>query len=358
MLSGMLFLSSTGAGVVGVNRPILDVRGVLQERQDIRFTEMPIRGSVVASLLFAWMYFSRGLSGFDFMFFNGLGSLRAICTRIGCLHRLLLKHSGLPIIVYWHESDWMIRALKDEVPGKINALDKLFRTCKVRHLAVSDLTARAVKQHFGITGVEVVGNCVSVPEAYADPEPVPQDVAPMVINVASIQPRKGPDLFVEVAIRVCLAREDVRFVWLGWGGDYGDWQQRITKAGLGQRILFPGVAEDPFPWLRQSRLLFLSSREDPCPLAVSEAMAMGRTVITFDNGGAVQAVGETGVVVPNGDVEQAAVAILDRLEDPACTEVNQAAVQAYREGFTPEAFSARLAPILRNACTHSGPARG
>lgn len=352
MLNGMLFLSSTGAGVVGVNRPILDVRDVMQARYGIHFTEMPARGSLKASLLYSWMFMTRGLSDYDFLFFNGLGALRSICTKIGCLHRLLLKASGLPIVVYWHESDWTIRALRGEASGKVEALSRLFQTCTVHHLAVSDLTAQAVEQHFGITDIEVVENCVAIPKAYAEPAAVPPDAEPTVINIASIQPRKGPDLFVDVAIRVCRARPDVQFVWLGGGDEYGEWRQRISESGLASRILFPGVSDDPFPWLRQSRLLFLSSREDPCPLVVSEAMAMGRTVITFDNGGAAKVVGEAGVVVPNGDVEQAARAILDMLADPGCSEVNRAAVTIYQNGFTPEAFAARLAPCLHDACAH------
>jgi glycosyltransferase involved in cell wall biosynthesis len=46
-----------------------------------------------------------------------------------------------------------------------------------------------------------------------------------------------------------------------------------------------------------------------------EAMACGRSVVSFGFDGATESIGEAGAIVPIGDIRELAVAIIDRLTD-------------------------------------------
>jgi glycosyltransferase involved in cell wall biosynthesis len=63
----------------------------------------------------------------------------------------------------------------------------------------------------------------------------------------------------------------------------------------------------------------LLSEAEALPMSILEAMALGRPVVTTDVGGAAEAVadGETGIVVPPGDMPAAATALAALAADPA-----------------------------------------
>ena len=59
----------------------------------------------------------------------------------------------------------------------------------------------------------------------------------------------------------------------------------------------------------------LPSRDDPFPLVVLEAMALGKPVVAFAVGGVPDQIGSGGVVVEPGDVDAFAAAIVNLVSD-------------------------------------------
>jgi glycosyltransferase involved in cell wall biosynthesis len=76
------------------------------------------------------------------------------------------------------------------------------------------------------------------------------------------------------------------------------------------------------PYFVAADVFLLSSRVDPFPCVVHEAMAVGLPVVAFDqSGGAVEALRDgAGVIVPYGDYHQAAEAILELARLPIMAE--------------------------------------
>lgn len=98
--------------------------------------------------------------------------------------------------------------------------------------------------------------------------------------------RKGADLFWHLAERC----PELDFVWVGpWDDDIG---QPINPAiPLNKKkklanLYWTNMLSNPYPAIRASDLFMLSSRDDPNPLVVPEAMSLGLPVCTFaDTGG-------------------------------------------------------------------------
>jgi glycosyltransferase involved in cell wall biosynthesis len=101
-------------------------------------------------------------------------------------------------------------------------------------------------------------------------------------------------------------------------------------SGLGDRVRFLGWRADLDRLYADLDVVVLTSKNEGSPIALIEAMAAGRPVVSTRAGGVEDVVtdGETGVVVPVGDVSAVARAVLDLLEDPARAERLGAAARA------------------------------
>lgn len=112
--------------------------------------------------------------------------------------------------------------------------------------------------------------------------------AAVVMGAGTVDWRKGPDLFVQLAAEVRRrTREPVRFVWIGGdltGTDFQRVRSEIERTGS-DHVRFVGVKPDPVPWFAMADVFALTSREDPFPLVCLEAAALGIPIVTYQNGG-------------------------------------------------------------------------
>ncbi len=279
---------------------------------------------------------------YDFVLFNSLASISQKTPFSYHLWKIM-RHLNIPLFIYWHETSWVFK--KHEQYARSAEQVRQMAYDDITHLVVSQAGADALSKQYPDIQSHLIYNTTTVPTTLP-PLATPTD-PPMVINVASIQERKGTDLFVETAIKVCQQHSSVEFMWVGKGQPYGDWQQKIKQAGLQDRILFSGQINNPHLLTRRAAIFFLSSRDDPFPLSVLEAMAMGRTVMTFDVGGAPEAVAEHGIQIPAFDTTVAADTMLDLLKRPLINLVKPTAHQAYLDNYTPDHFATRLNQVIR-----------
>jgi glycosyltransferase involved in cell wall biosynthesis len=282
---------------------------------------------------------------YDFVLFNGIASLSRF-SQVGYPLFRLMQRLQVPTFIYWHETDWVFDGLQREYPRAYERVARAAAHPSPIHLTVSAACSKSIQERFPNAAPVVVNNCTVVPAPFD--QPIPPAEPPMVVNLASIQERKGTDLFVETAVKVCQQHPTVEFLWLGDGREFGTWKEHIDRAGLQDRILFPGYVDAPYLLLRRASMLFLSSRDDPFPLSVLEAMCLGRTVVTFDAGGAPEALAGHGHVLAPFDTDAAADAILSCLTKPPAERMNLALRDRYFELYTPEKFAQRLDRVLRS----------
>jgi glycosyltransferase involved in cell wall biosynthesis len=139
----------------------------------------------------------------------------------------------------------------------------------------------------------------------------------LVLGCGTLDLRKGIDHFAAVARRVAQLNHDgdkpIHFVWVGGGPTWTHSafhyvQLDLQKSGAARFVHFVGEQDDTEPYFVASDAFFMSSRVDPFPCVIHEAMASQLPVVTFaDSGGAQAAVRDgAGFVVPYGDCEKAA----------------------------------------------------
>ncbi len=135
----------------------------------------------------------------------------------------------------------------------------------------------------------------------------------IVLGCGTLDLRKGIDHYSGVAKQVVAQNNSsvpIHFVWVGDGprwthSPFHYVQMDLERSAARPYVHFIGERENVEPYFVGSDAFFLSSRVDPFPCVIHEAMATGLPVITFDDsGGAREAVGGgAGFVVPYADYD-------------------------------------------------------
>ncbi len=180
--------------------------------------------------------------------------------------------------------------------------------------------------------------------------------APLVLGCGYADLRKGFDLFLQAWRATRRRRPDAMFVWVG----AMDPQLRnflgpeIAAATATGGFRLPGFCADVAGWYSAADVLALTSREDPFPSTVLEALGAGLPSVAFDEAGGIPELlreEHCGRAVALGDPEAMAVALLAQVAETPALRVRLAALARRRFDFTAyaewvlHAADPELAPI-------------
>ena len=143
----------------------------------------------------------------------------------------------------------------------------------------------------------------------------PEDV--VVGTVANYRPQKGyPDL-LRAAAEVLQRVPAARFVTVGQGPLEQEIVALHAELGLDDRFRLLGYRADVPDVLSACDVFALASHHEGFPIAVMEAMAMGLPLVATSVGGIADAVvdGQTGLLVPPGEPQQLAAALVRMTSD-------------------------------------------
>lgn len=112
----------------------------------------------------------------------------------------------------------------------------------------------------------------------------------LVCAAGTITWRKGPDLFVQLALHTHAMRPDlqVHFLWIGANPgdrDFVRLQHDIQFTGLSDRLTLLPATSDYLQYIESSDIFTLMSREDCFPLVMLEAALRSKPILCFEGGG-------------------------------------------------------------------------
>lgn len=127
----------------------------------------------------------------------------------------------------------------------------------------------------------------------------------LVVGMGTADERKGIDLFIETAR--LNKEQNIIFTWIGGFATEAIENivaEKIKAYGLGGKVIFTGPLPRSYTNLLPFDVFLLSSREDPYPLVVLEAAALGIPAACFaPSGGIVDFVQHSGWVINGFSVE-------------------------------------------------------
>lgn len=151
-----------------------------------------------------------------------------------------------------------------------------------------------------------IPNAVELPPAGNDGVPKCDAVnSRKIIAMGRLVPQKGFDLLLEAFARIAGRHPEWSITVLGKGPLIGQLEAQAASLGLKNRVSFAGAVSDPFHVLRAADLFVFSSRFEGFGNALTEAMACGLPVISFDCPAGPSDIirqGVDGVLVPAEDV--------------------------------------------------------
>ena len=135
--------------------------------------------------------------------------------------------------------------------------------------------------------------------------------------VGRIVPIKNHRLFLEAAATVAVEEPAARFIVVGDGELRPEMEEYARKLGIGERVIFTSWRRDLPRIYADLDVLAITSNNEGTPVSAIEAMAAGCPVVATRVGGLPDLIahGETGYLVPPGDADAMAAAILRLLQD-------------------------------------------
>jgi glycosyltransferase involved in cell wall biosynthesis len=220
-------------------------------------------------------------------------------TLITIPEAITARTTGTPVLMYVHEI--LPSDMRGAVAGRlIRATAKVVVTNSTR--SVEALRARGVTAHMVHYGIQ--------PPAVR-PEPPERDRF-VVGTLGTVSPRKGSDVFLDVARRVreLLPHAEFRMIGPCPDGSERPWAEEMVERAAAEGVHW-GTTDDAFGEMEDWDVLLFPTRSEPFGLVVIEAMAMCRPVVASNVDGPAEIVTpETGILAEADDADGMAAAVL------------------------------------------------
>ncbi|MEU2155837.1 glycosyltransferase [Streptomyces sp. NPDC019396] len=219
--------------------------------------------------------------------------------------------------------------------------------------AVLHLTSRELRDLNAVVGGAGLDRAVRLVNGVpAQPEgPAPQG-PPRILYAARLQARKRPVDLVDAAPAILARYPDATLVVAGPDeGELAAVRKRIDELGLAGRVSCPGplTGTEMTGELRRAHVYVLPSVDEPFPMSVLEAMAVGTPVVVTDSNGLARDVDRSGAGRVVSGPDGIAPAVLDLLDPSARLTASAAARELTAGTFSMDAVLGTLLDVYARA---------
>ncbi|HXF60136.1 MAG TPA: glycosyltransferase [Caldilineaceae bacterium] len=257
----------------------------------------------------------------------------------GLVARLAGRRLGLPVVYTEHN-------LQERYHPLMRLGNRLTYGWNARVLAVSDEVAASIRRN-GLdrsTQVQTLLNGAPVEQVRAEAGDgqalrAALGIAPAQVvigTVAVFRRQKRLDRWLEMAASVAQRCPSAVFVLVGDGPEMPAVREQVRALGLGERVHLTGFRADGRRYLGLMDIYVISSDYEGLPMALLEAMALGKPVVATAVGGIPEAVadGDEGLLAPPGDVPALAAQVARLVQDPSLRQaMGQAAARRVESAF-------------------------
>lgn len=182
------------------------------------------------------------------------------------------------------------------------------------------------------------------------PAPKPPGSPPTAVCVGRLAvSQKGQDVLLAAWPAVVERVPDARLVLVGDGPDRAALEM-IAPAS----VEFTGRVDDVVRRYHAADVVVQPSRYEGLSLTVLEALACGRPVVAADAEGMREVIGDAGAVVPVGDADALARALIERLEHPERAALEgEAARQRVEGSYSRSRWADRMLDLARDVVTQA-----
>jgi glycosyltransferase involved in cell wall biosynthesis len=240
--------------------------------------------------------------------------------------RLAARRVGAALVLHEHFAD-------PHMPSYQGLADRWLARFTDRAIAVSESTRDFLvrSRHVPAEKVRLIWNGAPLDEF----APVEQGVASraraalglpgqalVVGSVARLSEQKGHRYLLDAAARVLRELPNVHFLIVGDGDQEAALRQQAQALDIADRVVFAGHRTDVPDVLGAIDVLCISSSYEGTPLALFEAMASAKAIVStaVDGCREVLVPDVTGLLVPPRDADALAQALLRALRSPALRE--------------------------------------
>lgn len=270
---------------------------------------------------------------------------------------LAAKLAGRPFI-------WHIR----EVFKGTKQLERKYRRVRLADavICVSKASASTVQKYLPDRDIDVIYNGIEPADFSMGRDEARKRVereltiprhSPLILIVGNLGERKNQRDALMAAARVARRDPPAYFCFLGETGDSEYVERLKQQAGelnIGPLILLAGFRSDPALFYCAADILLHVPQWDPHPRVVLEGMAAKLPVAAYAVDGVVETVeaGQTGFLVPFGDIGGLSDALLKLISDPALrAQMGQRGHQRVLQLFTAEQTARQVERVIQGVLT-------
>jgi glycosyltransferase involved in cell wall biosynthesis len=171
-----------------------------------------------------------------------------------------------------------------------------------------------------------------------------RSATPTFLYVGRLKRYKGIGFAIQALARARAHRPDLRLDIAGTGDHRSELEQLAGELGLDRAVVFHGFASDErkIDLMRSAWAHVFPSPKEGWGITVIEAAACGTPSLASDSAGLRDSVrhGETGFLVPHGDVEALAARMIELADSPALVARMGERARRFAEGLTWERTAA------------------